>query len=88
MVRRRHAYFVAGTLSLVGRRVAAAEVDIQRQAEDGEWVTETTLATRDTGWWYVRLRPGATWKIRAHAAGDPAAGLADEYSVSAVLEPL
>ncbi len=88
VVRRPRAYFVAGTLSLDGRRVAGAEVDIERQAEDGEWVTVTTLVTRDTGWWYVRLRPNGTWKIRAHAAGDPATGLADEYSVSAVLDPL
>jgi len=81
-------YFVAGTLSLDGRRVPGAEVTIERQTPGGEWVAVTTVVTRDTGWWYVRLRPHRTWKIRAHAAGDPATGLAEEYSVSAILKRL
>lgn len=88
VVRLPASYFLAGTLSLNGRRVPGAEVVIERQVEGGDWVTVTTLETDESGWWYVRLRPQRTWKVRAHAVGDPATGLADEYSVAATLKAL
>ena len=81
-------YALAGTLSLNGLRVPGAEVAIERQVKGGDWVTVTTLVTDESGWWFVRLRPHRTWKVRAHAAGDPATGLADEYSIAATLKAL
>ncbi len=81
-------YVLAGTLSLDGRRVPWAEVVIERQVKGGDWVTVTTLETDESGWWYVRLRPQRTWKVRARADGDAATGLAEEYSVAAILKAL
>jgi hypothetical protein len=88
VVPRPASYFLAGTLSLDGRRVPGAEVVIERQIKGGDWVTVTTLETDESGWWYVRLRPPHTWKVRARADGDAATGLAEECSVAATLKAL
>lgn len=86
VVRRPSSYALAGTLSLDGSRVPGAPIVIERKTRKRDWETVATVVTDERGWWFVRLSPNGTWRVRAKADGDIASGLAEEYSVTTVLK--
>jgi hypothetical protein len=60
---------------------AGATVRIQRSLGNGRWRTVQTVTTGADGTWSARVKVTTATTFRAQATGDPASGLADEYSV-------
>lgn len=60
---------------------AGATVRIEKSLGGGRWKTVETVTTGVDGAWTARVKITAATTFRAHAVGDAASGLADEYSV-------
>lgn len=70
-----------GTFALNGAWQSGAAVKIQKNV-GGTWKTVKTVRTDAKGNWTAKVRVTAATSFRAAATGDPATGLATEYSVT------
>jgi hypothetical protein len=71
-----------GTFALNRFWVAGASVKLQKSMGGGVWKTLKTVKTDANGKWTVKVKVSKTTSFRAMATGDPATGLATEYSAT------